>query len=124
MRYTLLVLCASLAGLAAGYSEDLISSFPLNEIRLDSMSLYDRALGLNKEYILGLDPDQLLHTFRINAGLPSSSQPFTGSWEDPTCEVRGQFMGHYLSALAMLGQHTGLKSPKRNAGCDLQMHLT
>ena len=31
---------------------------------------------------------------------------FAGSWEDSGCEVRGQFMGHYLSALAFLGNHT------------------
>jgi hypothetical protein len=65
----------------------LINPFPLHEIRLEPGSAFDKALSLNTEYMLKLDGDQLLHTFRLNAGLPSPSAPFTGSWEDPTCEV-------------------------------------
>ncbi len=87
--------------------DDIIQPFPLDQITLERDSLFDKALALNTEYMLQLNADQLLHTFRLNAGLPSSAQPFTGSWEDPSCEVRGQFMGHYLSACSMLVNHTG-----------------
>ena len=114
-----LVLCAGLAIASASY-DDLISPFPLDEISLAAGSLYDKALSLNRDYILLLDPDQLLHTFRLNAGLPTSSVPFTSSWEDPSCEVRGQFMGHYLSALAMLGKHTGVQLLSPSSGCGLE----
>jgi DUF1680 family protein len=107
-RLACLVLCAILGGAAAAI-DDLISPFGLDEISLDPSSTFGKALALNKEYMLSLDPDQLLHTFRLNANLPTTAQPFTGSWEDPSCEVRGQFMGHYLSALAMLGKHTGVR---------------
>ena len=90
-----------------GNLDDVIRPFPLDQITLEPDSLFDKAMSLNTEYMLQLDADQLLHTFRLNAGLPSSAQPFTGSWEDPSCEVRGQFMGHYLSACSMLVNHTG-----------------
>ncbi len=46
-----------------------------------------------------LPADRLLHTFRINAGLPSNAAPL-GGWEGPKVELRGHFTGHYLSACA------------------------
>ncbi len=56
--------------------------------------------------MLSLDVERLLHTFRINAGLPSSAQPL-GGWEEPKSEVRGHFVGHYLSACALMYAATG-----------------
>ena len=53
-------------------------------------------MELDRQYLLSLDPDRLLHTFRLNAGLPSSAKPL-GGWEEPKCELRGHFVGHYLS---------------------------
>lgn len=88
-------------------SGSFIQPFSLDEIQLHEGSVYQRAMALNTEYMLSLDVDDLLLTFRLNAGLPSPGNPYLGSWEDPTCEVRGQFTGHYLSALAMLGNNTG-----------------
>lgn len=110
-----------IGGLASATYDDLISPFPLNEIKLTPGSLYDKALNLNLDYILSLDVSRILHSFRLNAGLPSSAQPFTSSWEDPSCEVRGQFAGHYLSALAMLGNHTGLQGPSLPPCCNGSM---
>ena len=54
----------------------------------------------NLRYLKRLDADRLLHNFRVNAGLPSSAQPL-GGWEKPDCELRGHFVGHYLSACAL-----------------------
>ena len=34
------------------------------------------------------DPDRLLHTFRVNAGLPTTAKPY-GGWEAPKVELRG-----------------------------------
>ena len=104
-----LVLCttAALAAAVTAQMADLISAFPLDEIRLEADSMFGKAMTLNRDYMLSLDTEQLLHTFRLNAGLQTSAAPYSSSWEDPSCEVRGQFMGHYLSALAMLGKHTG-----------------
>jgi uncharacterized protein len=50
--------------------------------------------------------DQLLWTFRRNAGLFTPGEPL-GGWESPDSEVRGQFLGHYLSAAALLYKQTG-----------------
>lgn len=44
---------------------------------------------------------------RLEANLSTPGKPY-GGWESPTVEVRGQFMGHYLSALAFATLNTGL----------------
>jgi DUF1680 family protein len=67
---------------------------------------YAQAQAANIAYLKRLDPDRLLHVFRVNAGLPSSAKPF-GGWEDPTCELRGHFVGHYLSGCALAFAATG-----------------
>ena len=67
---------------------------------------FRRAMELDRSYLLSLDPDRLLHTFRINAGLPSGAKPY-GGWEEPKCEVRGHFTGHFLSACALMYASTG-----------------
>lgn len=91
---------------------DFLQSFALDEVALTPGSLYHNAMSINTEYMLMLDVDDLLLTFRLNAKMPARGTPFVGSWEDPGCEVRGQFMGHYLSALAMLAKHTGIPHVK------------
>ena len=62
-----------------------------------------RSIAVSSMY---LDPDRLLHMFRVTAGLPSSAQAL-GGWEAPDNELRGHFTGHYLSACAQLAAHTG-----------------
>lgn len=64
------------------------------------------AMQRDAKYLLDLEPDRLLHTFRLNAGLPSSAEPL-GGWEEPKCELRGHFLGHYLSACALMYASTG-----------------
>lgn len=56
---------------------------------------------LNTSYLKSLDPDRLLHNFRVNAGLPSDAKPLEG-WEAPYIGLRGHFTGHYLSAVSHL----------------------
>ena len=111
------LLVTNLVGIipASRAQEDFIRPFPLSQIELHHGSQFDKAFELNKEYMQSLPLDRLLHTFRLNAGLNSTAKPFTGSWEDPTCEVRGQFMGHYLSGGAMLVNHTGQTLPAFDA---------
>ncbi len=57
--------------------------------------------NLNTVYLKSLDPDRLLHNFRVNAGLPSNAKPLEG-WEAPFIGLRGHFTGHYLSAISNL----------------------
>jgi DUF1680 family protein len=61
---------------------------------------------LNTKYLHQLDPERLLHNFRVNAGIPSSAAPLEG-WESPGCGLRGHFTGHYLSACATLIKSNG-----------------
>ena len=50
-------------------------SFPLQSVRLLD-GPFRHAMELDEKYLLALDADRLLHNFRINAGLPSSAQPW------------------------------------------------
>jgi len=79
--------------------------FPLQDVRLLE-GPFKHAMELDRQYLLSLDCDRLLHNFRVQAGLPSSARPL-GGWESPQCELRGHTVGHYLSALAMMYASTG-----------------
>jgi len=61
---------------------------------------------VNTKYIYQFDADRLLHNFRINAGIESEVKPLEG-WESPAVGLRGHFVGHYLSACAILIEKTG-----------------
>ncbi len=79
--------------------------FGLTDVRLLN-GPFKAAMQRDEQYLLALDPDRLLHTFRITAGLPSSATP-VGGWENPQCELRGHTLGHYLSACALMYASTG-----------------
>ncbi|MFY9803689.1 MAG: beta-L-arabinofuranosidase domain-containing protein [Candidatus Acidiferrales bacterium] len=83
----------------------LATPFPLEQVRLLDGPFLDAA-KTNQEYLHSLSVDRLMHTFRINAGLPSSAEPI-GGWEAPDCEIRGHFTGHFLSACALGYAATG-----------------
>jgi DUF1680 family protein len=80
-------------------------AFDLRDVRLLD-GPFKHAMELDKNYLLSLDVDRLLHTYRLTAGLPSSAKPL-GGWEDPACPIRGHFLGHYLSACALMYASTG-----------------
>ena len=75
-----------------------VAPFPLKSVILTSSWVKHRE-DLNTEYLKSLDPDRLLHNFRVNAGLPSNATPLEG-WESPKIGLRGHFVGHYLSAVS------------------------
>ncbi len=79
--------------------------FALGDVRLLD-GPYRDAMIRDQEYLLSLDQDRLLHTFRLTAGLPSSAQPL-GGWEAPDVELRGHSAGHYLSAVSLMFASTG-----------------
>src|SRR5436190_924341 len=80
-------------------------AFPLEDVRLLD-GPFKHAMELDQKYLLSLDVDRLLLNFRVNAGLSSTAEPLRG-WEDPKCELRGHFVGHYLSACALMYASTG-----------------
>ncbi|PYQ20564.1 MAG: hypothetical protein DMF81_18255 [Acidobacteria bacterium] len=88
--------------------------FALTEVRLLDGPFRDAMLR-DEQFLLGLDLDRLLHTFRRNAGLPSSAAPL-GGWEAPDVELRGHSLGHFLSASALMYAATGDGRFKARAG--------
>src|SRR5262245_31712340 len=85
-------------------------AFPLTAVRLLPGPFASNA-GRTQSYLDFVDPDRLLHTFRLNVGLPSSAQA-VGGWESPTTELRGHSTGHLLSGLALAYASTGAASLK------------
>src|SRR5690242_11286440 len=81
-----------------------LHAFQMTEVRL-LPSIFADAQTANRDYLHRLDSERLLHNFRVNAGLPSSAQPL-GGWEKPDCELRGHFVGHYLSACGLMYSST------------------
>jgi len=65
------------------YNTDAYKALPFSNavVKLDSSWIKHRE-NLNTAYLRSLDPDRLLHNFRINAGLPSNAKPLEG-WEAP-----------------------------------------
>lgn len=77
-----------------------MQAFGLGQVKLLD-SDFSRAAAINQRYLHTLPVDRLAHSFRVQAGVPSSARPF-GGWEKPDCELRGHFTGgHYLSAAAL-----------------------
>jgi len=95
----------AIADTPAMKSPRVAEPFPLTDVRLLDGPFRDAMLG-DQKYLLSLDPDRLLHTFRLNVGLPSSARPY-GGWESPTTELRGHTLGHYLSACSLMYASTG-----------------
>ncbi|CAA2978127.1 uncharacterized protein LOC105163554 [Olea europaea subsp. europaea] len=90
----------------------LLKEVSLNDVRLDPNSMYGRAQQTNLEYLLMLDVDSLVWSFRKTAGLETRGKPY-GGWEDPKTELRGHFVGHYMSASAHMWTSTHNDSLKQ-----------
>lgn len=73
--------------------------------------LFRKRMEINREYLLSLDTRALLQNYALEAGEqledyqalsdPASSWLHWG-WESPTCQLRGHFLGHWLSAAAYI----------------------
>jgi DUF1680 family protein len=79
--------------------------FSMTEVRL-LPSYWKEMMELNRSYLYSLPNERLAHNFRVTAGIPSDADPI-GGWEAPDCELRGHYVGHYLSSCAMLHAGTG-----------------
>src|SRR2546429_2687935 len=79
--------------------------FPLSQVTLLN-SPFLANMNRTLAYLSFVDPDRLLHTFRLNVGLPSTAAP-VGGWEAPDVELRGHSTGHLLSGLAQAFANTG-----------------
>ncbi|GFE83634.1 glycosyl hydrolase [Steroidobacter agaridevorans] len=74
------------------------------------------AQRMTEAYLLKLEPDRMLHNFRVNAGLKAKAAVYGGwesepTWEDINCH--GHTLGHYLSACALAYRSTNNKRFKQ-----------
>lgn len=80
----------------------------MKELRSKQVKLRDdnlrRREASNREYLMKLTNDNLLINFKLEAGRfkgrELSSDAHKG-WESPVCQLRGHFLGHWLSAAAI-----------------------
>ena len=73
--------------------------------------LFQEREEVNRLYLLELENQGLLQNFYLEAGIvmpglqvlddPAAARLHWG-WEAPTCQLRGHFLGHWMSAAAML----------------------
>lgn len=87
----------------------MIRSFERKDVKL-LPSIFTERVGLNRKYLLSLDSNALLQNFYLEAGIivpecqivekPEETYLHWG-WESPTCQLRGHFLGHWLSAASM-----------------------
>ena len=78
--------------------------------------LFRSRMELNEAYLMELDAGCLLQNFYIEAGIiPPGGQVISNpetakmhwGWEAPSCQLRGHFLGHWLSAAAALAAGGG-----------------
>ena len=94
----------------------------MEELRGNKVKIHDgdlrRREGANKDYLMKLTIDNLLINFKLEAGrftgreIPADAH--TG-WESPVCQLRGHFLGHWLSAAAIHYDATGDRELKVKA---------
>ena len=106
----LLLGCSTVRGRSREVSEEgtihmAVHTFDLEDVRLLD-GPFRAAQEANCRYLLALDSDRLLYNFRANAGLATPGEPM-GGWEALDVEIRGHFVGHYLSACALMYASTG-----------------
>lgn len=85
-----------------------LRTFDFNEVRI-SDGLFHNRMELNRSYLKELDDTCLLQNYYFEAGIiipgmMTVSEPekvnLHWGWEAPTCQLRGHFLGHYMSAAA------------------------
>lgn len=73
--------------------------------------VFRERMDVNRQYLLELDTNCLLQNFYLEAGiiLPglqvvdnTETANLHWGWEAPTCQLRGHFLGHWISAAAKL----------------------
>ncbi|MEP6847221.1 MAG: glycoside hydrolase family 127 protein [Acidobacteriota bacterium] len=85
------------------------SPFPLEAVRLLRSPFLD-AVNANQRYLHKIEPDRLLHNFRVHAGLKPKGDAY-GGWEADT--IAGHSLGHYLTACSLMYAQTGDPESKK-----------
>lgn len=94
---------------------------PLDRVRL-LPGPFQRRFDVNRRYVMGLKPENVLQNHygeaalwnpRLHASDVGGAAGIAGfgdhhcGWEAPSCQLRGHFMGHWLSAMSRLAAITG-----------------
>jgi DUF1680 family protein len=92
-----------------------LQAFDLTDVDL-AEGPFLHAQRMTEAYLLKLQPDRMLHNFRVNAGLKPKASVYGGwesepTWEDINCH--GHTLGHYLSACALAYRSTNDKRFKQ-----------
>lgn len=106
LQGTLLASLASALGVpraAFPLQRNAARPLPMSSVRLEP-SPWLQAVESNRAYLLRLEPDRLLHDYRLQAGLVPRGERY-GGWETET--IAGHSLGHYLSACALMHAQTG-----------------
>ncbi|MBQ3657434.1 MAG: glycoside hydrolase family 127 protein [Bacteroidales bacterium] len=110
------------------YQKDItpaLKHFETGKVRL-LPSLFQQRFALNYNYMMSLSSDKLLQNFYFEAGIKKDNlimvggreqnlEDFHWGWESPMNQLRGHFLGHWLSAAAYIYASTGDMSVKAKA---------
>ncbi|KAL8103986.1 hypothetical protein AgCh_028272 [Apium graveolens] len=77
-------------------SRDFLKQVELKDVRLEPNSIHGHAQQTNLEYLLLLDVERLVWSFRKTAGLSTLGVAY-GVWEAPDCELHGHIIAYLLS---------------------------
>ncbi|GLI96868.1 glycoside hydrolase family 127 protein [Sphingobium sp. BS19] len=88
-----------------------LQPFDMADVTL-SKGPFLHAQRMTEAYLLKLQPDRMLHNFRVNAGLKPKAAVYGGweseaTWDDINCH--GHTLGHYLSGCALAYRSTSDK---------------
>ena len=87
-------------------------AFDLRDVRL-LPSRFRENMERDSAWMVSMDVDRLLHSFRTNAGVYAGREggymtvKKLGGWESLDCELRGHTTGHLLSAYGLMYAATG-----------------
>ncbi len=74
---------------------------PLSDVRLTGGPLKN-AQELDANYLLELNPDQIMYYLREDAGLKPKADRGDGGWDGPGRNLTGHIAGHYLSSVSYM----------------------
>lgn len=94
----------------------------MQEIKGEQVVIRERDLKrreeANRTYLMKLETEHLLFNYKVEAGRFSGReipQGAHGGWETPVCQIRGHFLGHWLSAASIHYKETGDRELKAKA---------
>lgn len=66
--------------------------------------LFKERADLNRSYLMELETELLLQNFYLEAAIRTDRdvRSMHLGWESPSCQLRGHFLGHWISAAALL----------------------